>query len=120
MPSVPPDDIPGTYGGLRESDSTLLGELSYPRKVSAAPRIETIYLPFMTLDDVTENPYGSVDTFPGGGTNNHQSTQQWTEASVQQAEASTSLAAAKPINTENNNQSEVSNFFYPARDRTLY
>ena len=40
----------------------------------------------------------------------HQPTEQWAGASVQRVDASTSLAVAKPNNTENNNRSEVSNF----------
>ena len=44
-------------------------------------------------------------SFPGGGHNNHQSAEWWTDVST---EASTSLAPAKPNNIENNVQSEVS------------
>ena len=46
-------------------------------------------------------------SFPGGGHNDHQSAEWWTDVS---AEASTSLAPAKPKITENNVQSEVSKF----------
>jgi hypothetical protein len=63
-------------------------------------------------------PNSGYDNFPGGGINYHQSTQQWTDASVH-AEESASLAPAKPKNIENNNQSEVSEFFYPAEDHAL-
>jgi len=54
--------------------------------------------------------WGDDYNFPGGGINNHQPTEQWASTSVQQAEASTSLAAAKPNFTENSNQSEVSDY----------
>ena len=46
-------------------------------------------------------------SFPGGGHNDHQSAEWWTDVSTQ---ASTSLAPAKPKNIENSVQSEVSNF----------
>ena len=49
-------------------------------------------------------------SFPGGGHNDHQSTEWWADVSAQRAEASTSLAPAKPNTVENNNQSEVSKF----------
>ena len=55
------------------------------------------------------------DNFPGGGLNYYQSTEQWTNASTEQAEASTSLATTKPITVENNVQSEVSKCFLPRR-----
>jgi len=51
--------------------------------------------------------------FPGGGNSNHQSTQEWTDAFAQEAEASTSLAPTKPKFTENDNQSEVRSVFTP-------
>jgi hypothetical protein len=59
-------------------------------------------------------PNPGYDNFPDGGINNHQSTQQWADASVQ-AEASTSLALAKPDYIENNVRSEVSELFLPRR-----
>ena len=46
-------------------------------------------------------------SFPGGGHNDHQYTIRWTDVS---AEASTSLAPAKPNIVESNDQSEVSKF----------
>jgi hypothetical protein len=79
-----------------------------------APRIRTIPLPLVPPDGITGdhgNPYDvEFDTFPGGGNNHHQSTQQWTDPLAQVGEASTSLATAKPKITENNAQSEVNNF----------
>lgn len=57
--------------------------------------------------------------FPGGGINCHQSTQEWTDTLVQQAEGSMSLALAKPKAIENDNQSEVSGILYPARSYSL-
>jgi len=47
-------------------------------------------------------------SFPGGGHNVHQPTEWRADVSVQQAEASTSLAPAKPRMIENDHQSEVS------------
>jgi len=93
----------------------LLNSFSYPHKVPKTPRLRTIPLPFVTSDDITGghgNPYDTT-AFPGGGNNNHQSTQEWPDVSAQEAEASTSLASAKPTNTENNVQSEVSSIFTP-------
>jgi hypothetical protein len=58
------------------------------------------------------------DNFPSGGISYHQSTQQRMDPSVR-AEASTSLALAKPVYAENNIQSEVSEFFYPAENHAL-
>jgi hypothetical protein len=60
------------------------------------------------------NGDGDDNNFPGGGINNHQSTQQWTDASIP-AEASTSLAPAKPKRIENNTQPEVSELFTPLK-----
>ena len=51
------------------------------------------------------------ENFPGGGTNDHQFTEQRT-VSAHRAET-TSLALAKPENKENNIQSEVSRIFTP-------
>lgn len=51
------------------------------------------------------------DNFPGGGLNSHQSALGWTDALVQETEASTS--PTKPKNIENNGQTEVSNVFTP-------
>jgi hypothetical protein len=51
--------------------------------------------------------------FPGGGTNDHQSTLEWTDNSAQAAEASRSLAPAKPNHIENHNQSAVSGTLLP-------
>ena len=73
--------------------------------------VRTNPLPPVTPDFDTSGPGGHWgDYSPGGGISYHQPTEQWTDASVQRADASTSLAVAKPNNTENNNQSEVSNF----------
>jgi len=97
------------YRFLRQ---TLLNSFSYPHKVPKAPRLGIIPLPLVTPDDTTGGhgkPY-DITAFPGGGNNNHQSTQEWPDVSAQEAEASTSLAPAKPIITENNVQSEVSRF----------
>ena len=52
--------------------------------------------------------------FPGGGTDNHQSTLWWTDPVAQEATTSTSLAPAKPNNIENNDRLEVS-IFLPHR-----
>jgi hypothetical protein len=58
--------------------------------------------------------------FLGGGHDDHQSTEwPWTGVPAQQAEASTSLSVAKPNNIENDDQSEVNSFFYPARNNAL-
>ena len=57
---------------------------------------------------------GDDNNFPGGGINNHQPTQQWTDVPVQ-AEASTSLAPAKPKRIENNTQPEVNELFTPLK-----
>jgi len=51
--------------------------------------------------------------FSGGGHGDHESVEQWTDVSAQQAEGSTSLALAKPKITENDCQSEVSRFSLP-------
>jgi hypothetical protein len=86
----------------------------HPWKVLMAPRIRTIPLPLVPPDGITGshgNPYDvEFDAFLGGGNNHHQSTQEWTDSLAQAGEASTSLATAKPKITENNAQSEVSNF----------
>ena len=98
---------------------------SYSRKPPSAPRREAISLPpgdpwyddggYISGDG---GGYGGEqdDHFLGSGVSNRQ---EWTDASAQEAEASTSLAGAKPRNTKNNNRSEVSNAFYPARNRAL-
>jgi len=57
-----------------------------------------------------DDDLGEDDNSPGGGINNHWPTEQWAHALAQRAEASTSLAAAKPNFTENSNQSEVSEY----------
>ena len=54
--------------------------------------------------------WGEDYKFPGGGIDNHQPTEQRTDASFQRAQVSTNLAAAKPKFTENSNQSEVSHY----------
>lgn len=56
--------------------------------------------------------------FPGGGINNHQSTQEWTDPLVQGAKE-TGLALAEPKTTENDSQSEASRILYPARSYSL-
>ena len=63
--------------------------------------------------DNNPGTYEDPDNFPGGGINNHQSAIQWTDNLVQEAESSTSLAAAKPENIKNNVWPEVSDFFTP-------
>jgi len=67
-------------------------------------------------------PYASPDDIPGtnANLNYHQSTTQWTDDLAQEAEESQSLADVKPENIKNDVQPEVSNFFYPARNRALY
>ena len=55
--------------------------------------------------------------FLGGGHDGHQSTIRWTDVS---AEASTSLAPAKPNNVENNDQSAVSKLFTPQEIMLYY
>ena len=62
---------------------------------------------------------GGFENFPGWG-NSPQPALEGTNDSTQEAEASTSLAPAKPQNIENNNRQEVSCIFYPTRNRTLY
>lgn len=66
-------------------------------------------------------PGGNVwdSGFPGGGHNDHQFTELWTDAPAQEAEAPASLALAKPQIIENDDQSEASRFFYPARNSAL-
>ena len=73
--------------------------------------VRTIPLPPATPDYGPSGP-GSHwgDYFPSGGISYHGPTERWADASVQRADASTSLAVAKPNNKENNNQSEVSKF----------
>lgn len=56
---------------------------------------------------------GNNNNFPGGAANNHQCIVEETEICVEEAEASTSLAPAKPKTRENNDQSEVSIIFTP-------
>jgi len=57
----------------------------------------------------------------GGGEGSvYLSAEERTNVSAQVAEMSTSLAAAKPENIKDNVWSEVSNFFYPARNHALY
>ena len=56
----------------------------------------------------------------GGEGNVYPSVEEWTSVSAQVAETSTSLAAAKPDNIEDNVWSEVSDSFYPARNHALY
>ena len=55
-------------------------------------------------------------SFPGGGTNDHQSALQHTDALVQEAGMSTGLVPIKPMIKENNFQIEVSSVFYPTRN----
>jgi hypothetical protein len=76
-----------------------------------APRIGTVPLPPVA-------PYSVESTFPGDGNDRHQSAQR-TDNSDQEAELSSSLATAKPKDIENETQSGVSEFFYPAEDRAL-
>ena len=61
-------------------------------------------------DSGSGDDYVGDGSFPGGGHNGHQSTELWADVS---AEASTSLAPAKPIIIENSDQSEVSRLFTP-------
>ena len=90
-------DVPGVNGVARRSeggfgewsDSLLFGcewffhSCSHPYEVPLAPRMGTIPLP--SEDE---------DTVSGGG--DHRQYVQWKDASNQDAEVSTSLAAAKP------------------------
>jgi len=64
------------------------------------PKIGTVPLPFVLPGDITRS---DGDNSFYGGNDNHQ----------------TSLATAKPEIIENNTQSEVRDFFYPAEDRAL-
>ena len=81
-----------------------------------APRAGTILLP--SVDHWCENEgssnhefrYDEFINFPGDGTRENQFTLEGTGDLAQEAEASTSLAPAKPQNTENNNQLEVTLF----------
>ena len=67
-----------------------------------------------------EDSHGDGNTFPGGGNDYHRSTQEQMDTLVHEAESSASLATAKPIYTENNTQSEVSDLLYPTENRALY
>ncbi|KAF9789190.1 hypothetical protein BJ322DRAFT_1041443 [Thelephora terrestris] len=58
--------------------------------------------------------------FPGGGTNDHQSTLEWTDNSTKTAELSKSLAPAKPIIIENHSQSAQSSTPAPSSSRSGY
>ena len=96
-------------------------QTSYPWNVLSTPRFRTVPLPLVDprCDDGGyfgggggDNDRGD-DNFPGGGINDHQSAEQWTGVSVQQAETPRSLATAKPNHIEYHNQSEVSAFFTP-------
>jgi hypothetical protein len=121
-------------GGPGECDVFLvfecrrLPDLFHLWKIPPTPRLRAIPLPPVApgYDTLSHGGhYGGGDdreddNFPGGGISNHQSAQQRTDTLVQEAESSTSLAAAKPDNIENNVQSEVSIFFYLARNRALY
>ena len=57
--------------------------------------------------------------FPGGGTNDHQSTQELTYDPLLEAGGSTGLVPSKPAIKDNNYQTGVSSVFYPARNRVL-
>jgi len=76
-------------------------------------------LPPVPLPPVTHGHNG-YDNPLGGGDNIHQPAREWADGSPRDGETSMSLAVTKPNNTENGNQSEVSNFFYPARSRAQY
>jgi len=85
------------------------------QKLPKEPRLGTIPLPPVNhhYDNGGFNGRdGEDDHLPGGGINNHQSIGQWTP-SARWAEATTSLAIAKPNNKENKVQSEVSKVFTP-------
>jgi len=86
----------------------------FPQKLPKKPRLGKIPLPPVDpyYDDGGLNGGDGDGTFPGGGTNDHQSIEQQT-ALAQLAEGITSLALAKPSYTENNIQSEVSRIFTP-------
>ena len=102
-PFVPPDDVTGIYEGFYGWDSTLLGggsNFSYPDNVPMAPRMRTVPLPSVVPGDITRSD--GDNPFPGGN-DSYQ----------------TSLATAKPNIIENDTQSEVSGFFYPAEDHAL-
>ena len=91
-------------------------------KPPPTPSVWTIPLPPTTPGVTSGSDYlgGYETTFLGGGNDHRQSTQEWTDALAQEAEASTSLAAAKPKDIQNNAQPGVGGFFYPARDRAVY
>ena len=77
-------------------------------------RIQANPLPPVDRGHDTWNHHNMGDgNFPGGGHNYHQFTEWWADVSAQRAEASTSLAPAKPNLIENDNQPEVGNFFTP-------
>ena len=91
-------------------------------------RIQAVPLPPVTPsyeawghgEDDGVNYDGELENYPADGSHNHQSIQRWTSGLDQEAESSTGLAAAKPENREDESQSEVSMFFYPAEDHALY
>jgi hypothetical protein len=62
---------------------------------------------------------GGEGSFPDGGANTLESTQQWAVDSPLWTESSSCLAAAKPKTIQNNNQSEVTSVFTPP-DTMLY
>jgi hypothetical protein len=84
----------------------------------APPETETENDPTPSLMDPYDDNGGidgggdESDNLPGGGINNHRSTEQWTNTSARRAEV-TSLAPAKPKYIENDVQSEVSKVFTP-------
>lgn len=89
----------------------------YLREVPQTPRLRTIPLPPITPNDDTWGPGG---VYGDGDDDDDDNEIGGDDFTARDAEKSTSLAAAKPDNTENGTQSGVSLFFYPARDRALY
>ena len=99
---------------------------SHSWKSPSAPRREAISLPPADPwysaggyigDHGADEYYGDEtnNNFPEGGVGDHQGT----DVLAQEAGTSTSLAPAKPNIIENDNRSEVSSIFYPARDHAL-
>jgi len=127
---VTAEDSPGTYGFPERR----MGRSS-ERSALVALESES-FSNFFHLDQIPPVPENSVVplfptpggvsgideyTFPGGGNDYHQSTDQWTDISGQEPEMSEqSLVTTKPRNTENETQQGVSDFFYPAEDHALY
>jgi hypothetical protein len=117
MASLGPLEFDG--GMWADPGSPVFGPGALPSRrsqIPPAPGPRSIPLPpvnqgyFSSDGDDVRDEYVN---FSGGGTYNGQSLLGETDTLAQEAEASTSLAPAKPRMIENNNRSEVSSVFTP-------